>query len=120
MTYTRSQLIIINRKKQIRQRILIAILAAFLLAVLSFLFFSSDSIASDGSEEDLYKYYKYVQISGEETIYDIADTYGNADIISNKNYISEVLFMNNLDSEDAIESGMYLVVPYFDSRHPYT
>lgn len=120
MTYSRSEMIIINRKRELRRRICIFGLATALFVALSIFFFCSKSIASDGSEEDLYKYYKYIQVSENETIYDIAECYGNTDMLSVEKYVSEVAFMNNLESIDSSISGMYLVVPYFDTRHPYT
>lgn len=62
-----------------------------------------------------YKYYTSIQIEEDDTLWDIAERYGNEDCQSRSEYIQEVKRMNHL-TDDTIHAGSYLTVLYYSQE----
>lgn len=103
----------LKRKAQLRKRILAASLSFVFIFSLSMLF-KINSHASDGREEELYKYYKSIQIKPNDTLIGLA---GESNYESESDFVQEVCFMNGISSEDVLITGCYLVIPYYDTFH---
>lgn len=121
LRYTPSELRRINckrrRQRELTLHIIIAVLAVLLFISLFMFWGSSKSVASDGSTEVLYKYYTNIQVSSGDSLYDISKDYVVEGKLSTKDFIKEVVYMNNLESPDSIIAGSYIVVPYYDTYH---
>lgn len=99
-----------RRSRELRRHISMVIVGVVLFIFLLVYIFSVKSVASDGSEKGLYKYYKSVQVNAGDTLYDISLEY-SAD---SQAFIDEVVFINNLNSPEEIKCGEYIIVPYYD------
>lgn len=100
-----------------RNRILCALAACFTLLFA----FSADSFSANASahtKQEACKYYTSVRIQEDDTLYSIADTYMDMQhYASEEEYIRELCRINFLEDE-TILTGMYLVVPYYDTTPP--
>lgn len=105
----------IRRKRELRRRLLILTVSFVLFVSLICLFVSSKSVASDGSEEVLYKYYKSIQIQSGDTLYDLSLEYVNPEFNDTRSFIEEVKFINNLDDNAFLNAGNYIIIPYYDT-----
>ena len=103
----------IRRQKEIRRNIFLAVTAAVILVIFAFSYHTLTSAASTSTDDISYKYFTSIQVETGDTLWSIAEEYGD-DIhyASNKEYINEVKMMNKL-SNDEIVSGQYLIIPYF-------
>lgn len=105
--------IINNRKKrnrELKRHIIMAIVGAILFIAISIIAFSQRSVASDGSEEVLYKYYKSIQVCEGDSLTSLSKQYSD----NTKSFVNEVVFINSLENADSIKAGDYIVVPYYD------
>lgn len=99
-----------NTIKAVAMIILLIIVIAFLLS-----FFSMQSKASDLSNDTTYyKYYKSYVVSENDTLWDLAVEYCNADLQTYSDYVDEVIDCNNLLS-DTIYEDDYLIIPYYSN-----
>lgn len=91
------------------------IFIAIILIALTYMFITKketpDSKASNASD----KYFTCIRVESGDTLWDIAETYMTEEYSSTKEYIDEVIFINNLDS-DVIIAGTNLLVPYYEVR----
>ncbi len=102
----------LRRNRELKRRITVFVLSLVLFSVMAIIFFGSKSQASDIDNPTLCKYYKSVMVSEGETLTDLAGTYGGAHYKSTSDFIREVCYINNLES-DSITAGLYLIVPYY-------
>ncbi len=58
------------------------------------------------------KYYKYITIEKDDTLWTIAEEYCSEEYDSYREYVDEVKFINNL-ADDTIYYGGQLVIPYY-------
>lgn len=107
----------IRRNRELKRHIIILIISIILFFSLILFFNTVKSIASDGNDEVLYKYYTSVQITSGDTLTSLSGKYAAKGFDSNKDFIDEVIYINNLDENATIYSGQCLVVPYFDVYH---
>ncbi len=114
---TRSELRLMERRKELRQHIVITVLATILFIALLSIFFCLKSVASDGSEKEYYKHYMTVEIKSADMIEELADIYAIPEMTSKEHYIREVLFMNSIDSLETPVSVRYIVIPYYTTIH---
>lgn len=106
----------IKRQRQLKRNIMMMIFTVVLILTLSIGGFAIGSKAQDKEEVHMYKYYTSIEVKYGETLWDIADTYFCEEKYRNHNhYISEVMQINGLYSED-ISAGRYLIVPYYSSE----
>ena len=68
--------------------------------------------AEENAEPAVQKYYTSVRIEAGDTLWDLADEYGNENIQSKKSYIQEIKRINHL-TDDTIRTGCYLTVVYY-------
>lgn len=101
------------RKLQLRRHIMISLLTVILVLGCSCLFFGFKSKAQGGDERIYCKYYKSVMVRSGDTIWDYADLYADREFYdSYESYINEVMNMNGL-TDDHIQSGQYILLPYY-------
>lgn len=88
---------------------------AFAVGIVFVLLFLSVSISADGSSTPKYKYYKSVEIEAGDTLWSIAEEYMSDDYNSAFDYIREIKYINNIQT-DKITVGKYLIIPYYSSQ----
>ena len=96
--------------------------AMIVVFALGFIVFYNTSYAQDiqnqsVSQSDIHtadhtKYYKTVEISSGDTLWNIAETYMDDNYDSVKDYVQELKEVNHLTS-DVIQDGQYLTVAYY-------
>lgn len=69
-------------------------------------------VHADDHTAHMTKYYKTVEITSGDTLWDIAETYMDDNYNSVKDYVQELKEMNHLTS-DVIQDGQYLTVAYY-------
>ncbi len=103
----------IRRQREIRRNIVLAVVAAAVLLAFAFSYHTITSFANTATENVSYKYFTSIQVEKGDTLWSIAEEYGDDEHYDSQNdFITEVMAMNNLGSEDII-SGQYLIVPYY-------
>ena len=106
-----------RRNKQRRQKMMLIIVTAFVIAGTGLGIGNLFASAHGSSQESpvLYKYYTSVNLEKGDTLWDIAKKYAHPDRISVKDYVNELRKMNNLSS-DKICAGDYITIFYYDSE----
>lgn len=72
-------------------------------------------IKANANEMPRYKYYTCIKVSRGETLWDIADEYITEEYKDKRDYIDEVIKINQLTS-DWLPYGDIIVVPYYSSE----
>ena len=112
------QRIINNRRKrnqELKRHIILLIVSILLFSIMAILVFSTKTLASDGSEEVLFKGYKTVQVMPGDSVYSIANDNYTKGFNSIDALANEVLFINNLSDDSILISGNFIIVPYYDT-----
>lgn len=103
----------LRRQRQLRRNLLLTVFTVLFALTLSMGCFAIGSKAQDKDDIVLYKYYANIEVQYGESLWDIADTYFcEAKYDNYEHYISEVMQINGMYSED-ISAGSYLIVPYY-------
>ncbi len=117
MTYTYSRVLRraqIRRKRDIYRR---AFMFTAVFAVILMIVTASLSIRSFANEKSpavsRSKYYRSIEIKKGDTLSGIAARYISSEYSGKKEYISEVVRLNNLDDINDIHAGDHLIIPYF-------
>lgn len=105
----------IRRNRELKRRLLLLAFSFVLLVSLVFIFLSSKSVASESSDDVLYKYYITVTVEPGDTLYGLSLEYVNPEFNNSKSFIEEVKFINNIDNEDCLYAGDLLFIPYYDT-----
>lgn len=113
--YSKSQLILIKRRREVRNKIITLISVSLLVLIVFFLSVGSKSVACSDENGELCKYYKSVKVTSESTVYDFANEYLNEQKDSLDSLVDEIMFINNLEDASFIMQGQYLIIPYYDS-----
>ena len=101
---------IIRRKRELRRKITRFCFLTAVTVIISVLFiFCSKSIASDGSVKDHQKYYKSIEISGDDSLYDIASDYVVPELMSAEDFVKEVIFINNMEDDKLSYGKSYII-----------
>lgn len=103
-----------RRERELKRHLLVIVLSIALFVILVLCFCNSKSVASDGSEEVLYKYYKSVMIERGDSLWKISESYAENGYSNFEDYMDEIVFINNLNKESPLICGNYLVIPYYD------
>ena len=107
----------IQKKRRARARFtrFITVLAMVCCAVCIILLVNKTQIreVKAGCSEQLNKYYKTITIQSGDTLWSIAQEYNMDDSKSTKDYVEELMSMNNLH-DDNITAGQKLLVTYFE------
>lgn len=102
------------RQIQIRNQLLILLLAAFIVLSISFLFNSFSAKASVEANKT-YKYFKSIEVQSGDTLWSIAEANKDEHYVSTAQYIKEVKSMNSL-SNNTITTGQHIMIPYYSSE----
>ena len=106
----------IRRQREIRKNFIILIMTVCLITTCTLSLSGFRSNAKDDSTEVSYKYYKSITVASDDTLWSIAEKYMDEDHYDSiTDYIGEVKRMNSL-TDDVINYGEYLVIPYYDSE----
>ena len=112
----RLRLLIERNKKRKRIRVAATLCAVFLIAFTMFfagLKFSAITAGAKGFESVTYdKMYKSVMVEQNDSLWDIAERHMGSGYTDTKEYIAEIIELNNLNGTD-IHYGEYLCVPYY-------
>lgn len=108
--FTRAKL---RRRAIIRRRITMLVAGIFIGLFISFGILGGQAKAASDNTVTVYKYYKSVYVSKEDTLWSYANQYAPNDNYAK--YINEVKAMNGLGSDD-ISVGMCLVIPYYSTE----
>lgn len=104
----------IRRQREMRKHFWIFVVTLCLIATCSITVSGLKANAQDESVRTSYKYYKSIVVSNQDTLWSIAETYMDTEHYSSINdYIKEVMRLNSL-SDDTINYGRHLIIPYYD------
>lgn len=103
-------------KEAAKKRMLVLLATILLITIGSIIFGNSFSAARAESDEHetLYRYYKSIELEYGDTLWELAEEY-KLEGSSTKDYVDELMEINNLTS-DTIHSGQHLVVVYYDTE----
>lgn len=104
-----------RRRREVRKQIALVVLGIILIIGLSLSYHAIRSNANTDIEEIEYKYFTSVSVNYGETLWIIAEKYADNHYKNIEAYISELMKINNLSS-DEIKAGQYLIVPYYSSE----
>lgn len=106
----------LRRQKEIRRKIILTALSVciFLTCALSYNAFVSN--ASSDLDDVSYKYFTSIEVVYGDTLWSIAEEYKDEHFYdSTKEYVDEVMNMNNLSSAK-ITAGQNLIIPYYSTE----
>lgn len=106
--YSRKQ----KRVKEVRRNILFLILSVFMIAVITVMFCSFSTQASEQAHQVSYKYFQSIEIQKGDTLWSIAAHYADEHYADLTEYVAEVKTLNGLSTEK-IQTGNYLMIPYY-------
>lgn len=90
------------------------IIITMIVCAMSFLFISMRGTQSHvDAHSSVETYYKSIQINEGDSLWQIAEEYGDSEIVDRDEYMKEIKSINHLSDNDAIHSGQYLTVPYY-------
>lgn len=104
-----------KRQQDLRRKGIILLFSIMSVLVISTIFFSFSSKASNSSNETCYKYYTSILIQDGDSLWSLAEENWDEHFPSKKAYIEEIKKTNNL-SDDILISGQYLIIPYYSSE----
>ena len=106
-----------RRRNVFLKKIMLVVTALVLVLGISVFYGTSlvDAHDSSYSVAPEKKYYKSIQITSGDTLWNIAEEYMNDEYESVSDYIMEIKKINGLVSDD-IQEGQYLTVAYFDTE----
>lgn len=103
----------VKRRQAIRKQIVFAFIMFFMIlasiVIVTNCLKGNQVNASSVKEETIC--YKTIQVEDGDTLWTLADQYMGEHSFDRQQYINEVKEMNHL-SDDTIESGAYLMIPY--------
>ena len=104
----------IRRTKQIIERVLLTICLIALLAIGSSAILTK-ATTTEEAKNVYYKYYTQIEIQEGDSLWDLAGEYmENGPYKSRKDYMNEVVEINQLSSTTIIK-GQHLLVPYYEA-----
>ena len=104
----------IRRTKQIIERVLLTICLIALLAIGSSAILTK-ATTTEEAKNVYYKYYTQFEIQDGDSLWDLAGEYmENGPYKSRKDYMNEVVEINQLSSTTIIK-GQHLLVPYYEA-----
>lgn len=106
----------LQRIRKIKRICVISVMTIFLITVCAFSVNVFKSLAQDNDAVTTYKYFTSVVIEHGETLYSLADEHTEGFDVDINNYIEEVIHINHLDDASSIQSGQYLIIPYYSNE----
>lgn len=107
-----------KRKRNVYLKKIMLVFTALVLVLGISVFYGTNLVDAHDSSDSVTpekKYYKSIQITSGDTLWNIAEEYMNDDYESVSEYINEIKRINGLISDD-IQEGQYLTVAYFDAE----
>jgi len=114
----KSKLQTMKRRKKIqiiRRRLAFCIATFALICTIAIIGFSSTTNASDKEHSIGTKCYTSVMIESGDTLWDIASTHKDPQYDSVYDYMRDIQKINNMGFESHIQSGDYLILPYYST-----
>lgn len=108
MSRTRKQSAIDRKNKVFKMKLVLVLMIAGIISVCIIL--KSKAMAIDFSKRNA-TYYKSIEVKAGDSLWSIAEEYGNKDVESIQAYINELKSINSLRSDD-IHENQYLMVTY--------
>ena len=105
-----------RRTRQLSRNIILTIATLLTIFALSFGLFSIHAKADSKDFLYIYKYYKSVTVTHNDTLWNYARLYSPDD--DYERYIREVIRMNNL-CDESIDVSMNLIIPYYSDTFVY-
>lgn len=102
----------IQRIRRIKRTIAVSVMTLVLVAGLALTVNVIKSAAQDKDVQTTYKYFTSVVVEYGDTLYSLAEEHTEGYDVEINEYVEEVIHINHLEDE-TIQSGQYLVVPYF-------
>ena len=102
-----------RRQREIRRIFLLTGIAVVLVLGLALSYHALLSHANTEIGDISYKYFTSIQIEPGDTLWGLADRYADQEHYASRDqYITEVMIMNHMSSED-LSAGSYLILPYY-------
>lgn len=106
----------VRRKREMTKHMFMFVLGIICVLFLSFSYQAIVSNADESVEDVSYKYYTSIVIGSGDTLWTLAEEYGDdVHYKSTSDYINEVMQINHLKN-DQIKAGEYLIVPYYSNE----
>ena len=100
-----------------KQKTLFAVILIVLVSLGVLFGTSMNAFASSKTDvSSLNKYYTSIEIESGDTLWDISDEYISNLNVSKAEYIREICELNNI-SEDEIQTGDFIIIPYYSSEN---
>jgi len=106
----------VQRIRKIKRFCLISIMTIFLITACALSINVFKSVAQDKDTVTTYKYFTSVVIEHGDTLYSLADEHTDGFDVDINNYIEEVIHINHLEDASSIQSGQYLIIPYYSNE----
>lgn len=104
-----------KRIRTIRRNITLVILSFLLVSGLALTMNGIKSFAQKDNSDITYKYYTSIVVEYGDTLYSLAEEYAPEDNRDLSEYIKEVMYINHL-KDQSIQSGQYLIIPYYSEE----
>ena len=106
----------LRRQREIRRKIFLAILSVCIILTCALSYGALVSNASAEADDISYKYFTSIEVESGDTLWTIAEEYKDEKFYdSTKEYVDEVVRMNNLSSTQ-ITAGQFIIVPYYSTE----
>lgn len=106
----------LQKIRQIKKICVITFMTIILVTICTVSISGVKSLAQDNNTITTYKYFTSVVIEHGDTLYAIADKHTEGFDVDINNYISEVMHINHLEDASSIQSGQYLIIPYYSNE----
>ena len=116
-SYNPSTRRIIARRKQMYRKMILSVLAAFVL-IFSIMFLSVSFFSDAKNEKDNFKkYYSSVVVTAGDSIWSIAEEHMDPmHYRSTRNLVSEIASINKISTDANLQAGSCLIIPYFEEE----
>ncbi|MBR6222493.1 MAG: LysM peptidoglycan-binding domain-containing protein [Lachnospiraceae bacterium] len=104
----------ISRKTEVMIKKLLLVIFTLSFILTGILFTKKDSSRSFADSANT-KYFKSIEVDSGDTLWDIAGLYMTDDYSSIQDYVDEIIDINHLNKDGSINSGCYIIVPYYSS-----
>ncbi len=98
-----------------KRRMVLLLMTVLFITLGTIVFGSCFTLAKDNDTEQEYKYYTSITIQEGDSLWSIAEEYKTEHYESTKEYVDELVVLNDLTSE-TIHTGQHLMVVYYDSE----
>ena len=105
-----------RRVRELRRKVVMAVVTVLVVLCFALSYNALITQATSEVEDISYKYFTSIEIAAGDTLWSIAQEYGDAQYYASADeYIEEVKNTNHLTS-DALIAGQFLIVPYYSQE----